>query len=43
MAFAATAFKNGKAMGSLLSIYPWLFWFILLYQSLLSNGQTNAK
>jgi hypothetical protein len=42
MAFAATAFKNGKAMGSLLSIYPWLFWFMLLYQVLLSDKQTDA-
>jgi hypothetical protein len=29
MAFAAMAFGNGKAMGSLLSICPWLFWFML--------------
>lgn len=42
MAFAATAFKNGKVMGSLRSIYPWLFWFMLLYQVLLSDRQTDA-
>jgi hypothetical protein len=29
MAFAAMAFKNRKAMGSLLSLYPWLFWCLI--------------
>jgi len=29
-------------MGSLLSIYPWLFWFKLLYQVLPSDRQTDA-
>jgi len=40
--FCRHGLKKRKAMGAL-SIYPWLFWFMLPYQSLLSNGQTNAK
>jgi hypothetical protein len=40
--FSRHGLKKRTAMGAL-SIYPWLFWFILPQQVLLSNGQTSAK
>jgi hypothetical protein len=40
--FCRHGLKKRKAMGNPLSIYPWLFWLMLLYQVLLSDRQTDA-
>jgi hypothetical protein len=42
--FCRHGLKKRKAMGSSLSLHPWLFWlFNLPQQVLLNNGQTDAK